>query len=92
MTPQIHPLRAYRAQMHVTLDALSKASGVSKSKLSKIETFRQKTTQATIEKILAVTGNRLSASDFIPNREGEPQPLPRSTRPRPPSRTPKRPS
>lgn len=58
-----HPLRKFREANKLSLDALAAVTGISKPSLSRIETGKQKTTQATIERLMKATG--LSANDFI---------------------------
>lgn len=61
----MHPLRRFRETHSVTLTALARKAGIAKSSLSRIETGRQSTTESMIRKLIAATGDELTANDFI---------------------------
>jgi DNA-binding XRE family transcriptional regulator len=61
----IHPLRAYRKEHFVSLDALSFLTGISMASLSRIERYKQFPLISAAKKIIKATGNHLKPEDFF---------------------------
>lgn len=59
-----HPLRRYRRDAGLTLEALSARLGISKASLSRVETGRQTPSLALLQRITAATDGAVTANDF----------------------------
>lgn len=60
-----HPLKAYREGAGLSLDDLAGKAGTSKASLSRIEGRLQKPSLGLIERLIAVSGGKLAADDFL---------------------------
>lgn len=61
-----HALRSFRSEADITLDVLAEQVGVSKGQLSKIENGRSLPSLDLVARLVAASGGRLSADDFLP--------------------------
>lgn len=60
-----HPLRQYRERNDVTLEALALQADISAPSLSRIETWQQTPSLATIARLIMASGGELCANDFM---------------------------
>lgn len=65
-----HPLRAYRVEQQISLQALADAVGVTKPTMSRIERGKQKPSLDLIDRLVSETGGAVTADDFLPSRRG----------------------
>lgn len=69
-----HPLRTYRAEHALSIDALADMVGVSKSTISRVETGEQAPSVALIRRLVFATGGAVTAEVFV-NWGASPEPI-----------------
>lgn len=67
-----HPLRSFRSEASLTLDALAERVDVSKGQLSKIENGKSLPSLDLVGRLISASGGKLSANDFLPVAGGIP--------------------
>jgi transcriptional regulator with XRE-family HTH domain len=60
-----HPLRRFRENNALTLEALAELAGISAPSLSRIETWQQTPSLALVSRLIKVSNGELSADDFL---------------------------
>ncbi|WP_133769096.1 helix-turn-helix domain-containing protein [Enterovirga rhinocerotis] len=64
-----HPLRRFRKSENLTIEQIAGRAGLSKATVSRIERDLQKTTEATIRRLIQASEGKLTANDFIATSE-----------------------
>lgn len=65
MKASLHPLRIWRKQHALTLDAVAATARTTGSSLSRIERGRQKPSLDLMERLIGASGGALRAEDFL---------------------------
>ena len=63
-----HPLRAYRQEHDLTLEAIAEELGIWPSTLSRIETWQNAPSMSLVKRLIKLSRGKLRADDFLENR------------------------
>jgi transcriptional regulator with XRE-family HTH domain len=66
MRPMEHPLQKFRGRAGLTVEALARQLGISKSSLSRIENGKQNPSLSLLRRINKITAGKVTANDFLP--------------------------